>query len=67
MYDELELELDIVWSTATNDIPLLQNRVKELISLVEEQILLIFPFLICHSAFCKLTIIIIVFGPRCIF
>jgi uncharacterized protein with HEPN domain len=34
MYDELEL--DIVWSTATNDIPLLQNRVKELIPLVEE-------------------------------
>ena len=34
MYDELEL--DIVWSTATNDIPLLQNRVKKLISLVEE-------------------------------
>jgi uncharacterized protein with HEPN domain len=34
MYDELEL--DIVWGTATNDIPLLQNRVKELIPLVEE-------------------------------
>jgi uncharacterized protein with HEPN domain len=34
MYDELELE--IVWDTIINDIPLLKTRVKEIITLVEE-------------------------------
>jgi len=34
MYDELELE--IVWDTANNDISRLRNRLKEIIPLIEE-------------------------------
>ncbi len=34
MYDELEI--DIVWDTASKDIPLLINRLKEIIPLIEE-------------------------------
>ena len=34
MYDELDL--DIVWDTANNDIPILKNRIKEIIQLIDE-------------------------------
>lgn len=34
MYDELDL--DIVWDTAVNDIPIVKNRIKEIIELVDE-------------------------------
>jgi uncharacterized protein with HEPN domain len=34
MYDELDL--DIVWDTAVNDIPVVKNRIEEIIQLVDE-------------------------------
>jgi uncharacterized protein with HEPN domain len=34
MYDELDL--DIVWDTAVNDIPVVKNRIEEIIQLIDE-------------------------------
>lgn len=34
MYDELDL--DIVWDTAVNDIPIVKNRIEEIIQLIDE-------------------------------
>lgn len=34
IYDELDL--DIVWDTAVNDIPTIKDRIREIIQLVDE-------------------------------